>query len=83
MYYIAMTDSFMSGWGMAEGRSNRFVVQCDNREQAQQIERAARGRDEMKRIQWVSKCPKSNDRMLVSVKHYSELGDIWQGGVTA
>ena len=37
MYYVTMTDKFMSGWGRAEGKINKFVVECETREKAETI----------------------------------------------
>jgi len=28
MYYVTMTDSFMGGWGTAEGKINKLVFEC-------------------------------------------------------
>jgi len=39
MYYVTMTDKFMSGWGQAHGKINKMVVECDTYEEAAQIER--------------------------------------------
>ncbi len=30
MYYVTATDKFMSGWGLAKGRTNKVVVICEN-----------------------------------------------------
>ena len=77
--YVGMTDTFMSGWGDAEGRTNRYVVECDTEIQAQQIEKAARARDEMKRIKRTCHQPKSTGGMLVTLAQFNDLGEIWTG----
>ena len=46
-YYVCMTDKFMSGWGMAEGRKNKLVIECDHWDVAQHCEYLARKRGEM------------------------------------
>ena len=79
--YVGMTDTFMSGWGEAEGRTNRYVVACETREQAHQIEKAAHNRDEMKRVSITMTEPKSNKQRLVSLVQFHDLGEIWTGGV--
>ena len=33
-YYVSMTDSFLSGWGMAENKISKYIIICDNLEQA-------------------------------------------------
>lgn len=37
MYYVSMTDKFMSGWGMAEGKLNKLVISCNTAEEANMI----------------------------------------------
>ena len=49
-FYVNMTDKFMSGWGKADGLINKYCVECDNYDQALQIEKAASDRSEMKYI---------------------------------
>lgn len=29
-YYVTCTDKFLSGWGLAENRISKFVIECDN-----------------------------------------------------
>ena len=36
-YYVSMTDSFLSGWGMAENKISKYIVICDNLEQAREV----------------------------------------------
>ena len=77
-YYVTMTDKFMSGWGMADGKTNKFVIACENWAQATAIERAAMDRDEMKYINIARKKPYYNPaRFYVSEKSFSELGGNW------
>ena len=79
--YVAMTDEFMSGWGRAEGKINKYVIACDNQQQAEQIEAAAHNRPEMKYITTYTGLPNYDpNQYLVSLKHYNDLGDVWTGG---
>ena len=79
MYFVTMTDKFLSGWGRAEGKINKFVVACYSYEQAETIERNAHKRNEMKYINITSKKPYyPAGRYLVSWKKYDELGQIWK-----
>ena len=34
MYYVTATDKFMSGWGLAENKTNKVVVVCENWQEA-------------------------------------------------
>ena len=77
-YYVSMIDKFMSGWGMAQGKKNRFIVVCETYEEAQTIYRNALRRDEMKYIKISQSKPKSKAGILESFKQYSQLGKIWK-----
>ena len=78
MYYVTMTDRFMSGWGHACGKINKFVVRCNTMNEAKIIAMNARRRKEMKYIRIVYSMPKYSDqRYLVSLRRYEDLGDIW------
>ena len=72
--YVAMTDKFMSGWGMAEGKTNRYVVECDTMEQAALVEKNAHRRSEMKRISICLTKPKERAGVLIRWKKFSDLG---------
>ena len=51
MVYVTMTDKFMSGWGMAEGKINKLVIECENSVQAEKIaDYARRNRNDVKYI---------------------------------
>jgi type IV secretory pathway TrbF-like protein len=75
--FVAMTDSFFSGWGASEGKVNRFVVECDTYSQAQKVARAAHRKGEMSRIKIVTTEPKSSDQTLVSLTHFNHLSQEW------
>jgi len=50
MYYVTMTDTFMSGWGMAKGKINKLVFVCDSMEEAQVVKKNAMNRTDQKHI---------------------------------
>lgn len=35
MYYVSVIDTFMSGWGKAEGKTNVLVFECDTKVEAE------------------------------------------------
>jgi len=78
MYYVTMTDKFMSGWGMAKNMTNKFIIECETLQQAETIERNAQKRSEMKYINICSKKPRYGKNVLESWKHYEDLGNIWK-----
>ena len=75
--YVRMTDKFMSGWGMAEGKTSVMVVECDDWKQAEQVEKAAKRRSEMKRVAVVSHKPAKRPGILYSFKKFSDLSGPW------
>jgi hypothetical protein len=78
-YYVSMTDKFMSNWGMSEGKTNKYIVECETFEQAETIERNANKRSDMKYINISSNKPYYNKRdYLISLVSYSDLGEIWK-----
>ena len=80
MYYVTMTDKFMSGWGEATGKINKYIVACDTFQQAITIEKSAQKRDEMIYVNIRSSKPYYNkSRYLESHKHYDDLGTVWTG----
>lgn len=75
--YVRMTDKFMSGWGTAQGKQNVMVVECDTWEQAEAIEKAARKRSEMRRVECCLNKPKNRSGVLYSHKKFSDLSGPW------
>jgi hypothetical protein len=78
-YYVTMTDKFMSGWGKAEGKINKYVIRCTTYQEAETIEINAHRRPEMKHINIVNKLPYySPERYLLSLKTFEDMGTIWK-----
>ena len=48
--YVTMTDSFMSGWGKAEGKINKLIFECENRQEAEIVKENAENRGDQKYI---------------------------------
>jgi len=76
MIYVNMTDSFMSGWGRARNGPSYYCIQCDTREQADAVLKAAEDRPEMKRIA-VNDKPRKKSGAHTSIRHVSKLGRHW------
>jgi len=77
MYYVTMTDKFMSGWGCAKGKVNKLVIACDSYDQALQIERAAKCRSEMTRVNIRTSKPYYGASVLTTWKTYADMGGMW------
>lgn len=77
-FYVVMTDKFMSRWGMAQGKTNKFIVECETYQQAETIYQNAQRRSEMKYINIHYKKPRFASNVLESWKTFDELGEIWK-----
>jgi len=76
-WFVRMTDKFMSDWGAAVNQKNVLVVACDDYEQALAIEKAAKDRPEMRRVMIVSKPPRAYRGIMISRRHFGEMGGPW------
>lgn len=56
-FYVTMTDGFMSGWGHAEGKINKLVMECDGIVEAGIVRDNADARSEMKYVNICSSKP--------------------------
>lgn len=61
-YWVSMTDKFMSGWGHAEQKIDKLVIECDLWNEAQIVERNALRRSEMKYVNICCNKPYYNQR---------------------
>jgi hypothetical protein len=73
MFYVTMTDKFMSGWGHAQGKTNKLIIECNTFDEAEQIERAARRRSEMKYVNICARRPRYGAHVLESWKTYADM----------
>ena len=79
IFYVTMTDKFMSDWGRAYHLIDKFIVQCDTLEEAKTVERNALKRPEMKYINTTMNKPSySSKKYLCTWTTYKELGEIWK-----
>ena len=76
--YVTMTDRFMSGWGMSEGKTTKYIVICDSRAEAEIIERNAKKRREMKYINIRFTKPRYSSGYLMLFRNFNELGKRWK-----
>jgi hypothetical protein len=77
-FYVTMSDKFMSGWGMAAGKTNKLVIECATYEQAEIIQRNAMKRSEMKYINICINAPRYGRHILTSWKTWDDMGEIWK-----
>lgn len=57
MYYVTMTDVFMSNWGRAENLINKLIFLCDTYAEAQIVADNARARRDQIRVNICSRKP--------------------------
>lgn len=77
--YVTMTDSFMSGWGMAEGKINKLVFECDSYEEAKIVANNARNRGDQKYINICSNKPRYNkNKYFVQFKTREDYPDWYK-----
>lgn len=77
MLYVKMLDTYFSGWGMAQGKKNIFVIACYTSAQAQAIAKAARKRPEMRSIKIQATMPQASDTALLSVHDVGDMSGPW------
>jgi hypothetical protein len=73
-----MTDKFLSGWGNARNKTNKFIIECETMHQAETIEKNAQKRNEMKYINICLKRPRYGKNILESWVKFDELGENWK-----
>lgn len=73
-FYVTMNDTFMSGWGKADGKTNKLIIECSTLDEVEIVSENAHYRDEMKYINWHYKnYPYYNpNKFLVQVKTKSD-----------
>lgn len=78
-YYVTMTDKFMSGWGNADGKINKYVIECQSYLDAEIVQRNAYKRPEMKYINIKREKPYYSPKgYIVSMEKFENLGEIWK-----
>jgi len=68
-YYVTMTDKFMSGWGMAQNKINKLVIECDTQMEALTVFDNAKTRSEMKYVHISYTKPRYNKNNYIVSEH--------------
>lgn len=71
IYYVSMTDKFMSGWGQARGKINKLIFICDSYDQALIVAENAKNRSDQKNVNICSRRPYYPSRT-----HYTQIKTI-------
>ena len=68
--YVSMTDTFLSDWGVSDGKINKLIFECNNYEEAAIVLNNAKNRKEMKDIKVHDKMPKyKENKYYVQIKN--------------
>lgn len=79
MYYVTMTDKFTSGWGMAEGKINKLIFECETRQEAHIVADNAERRGDQKYINiTVNKPYYTPSRYLAQYKNKEEYSKWYE-----
>ena len=77
--YVSMTDTFMSGWGLSEGKINKLIFECDNYEEVMIVLNNAKNRKEMKYIKVHEKIPKNKEnKYFIQIKNKNVYPDWYK-----
>jgi hypothetical protein len=89
MIYVSMTDKFMSSWGMAKGKKNKLIFECETYEEAKVVANNAHRRSEMSHIRIGDKPQHLRKSMgreyhcgpyFVQIKNKAEYGTWYKEG---
>lgn len=75
--YVTMTDKFMSGWGLADNKTNKLVLTCDNWDEAEIVADNARRRTDQKNVSIRSTKPCYNSRYYETSWHDKTDYQAW------
>src|SRR6056297_474187 len=80
-WYVTTTDAFMSGWGMARGKTNKLIFPCDSLDEAQTVERNAKNRTDQKYVNITGSWPRySGSRYYIQVKTKEDYTNWYKEG---
>ena len=65
--YVMCNDSFMSGWGKAEGMTNTIILPCETYAEAEHVANYADSRTDQKRVRIVTNKPRIRPGVLYSL----------------
>ena len=78
-YYVTMTDTFLSGWGKAEHKIAKYVIICDNYEEAYTVYKNAKDRSDMKHVRITKNKPYYSPKQYqVSVRTKADVPTWFQ-----
>lgn len=79
-WYVSMTDRFLSGWGKAEGKINKLVIECESLAEAEIVYGNATARAEMKYVNINYAKPYYGSRYYISYHDKTDYGNWFKRG---
>ncbi len=81
-FYVTLTDTFMSGWGEAHNLTNRLILPCVDRAEAEDVAAYAKQRNDTKNVRICTTKPQLNFWQYCQVMD-PEKASAWyrKGGV--
>lgn len=77
-FYVTMNDTFMSGWGKAEGKTNKLIIECDTLQEVEIVSDNANNRTDMKYVNWhMKKYPYYNPKKFLVQVHDKKDYPSW------
>ena len=77
MYWVTMTDTFMSRWGYARDKINKLVIECPTYEEAAIVALNAQDRSEMRYINICGRKPYYNAQRYHVSYHTLNECETW------
>ena len=68
-FYVTLTDTFMSGWGKAEGLTNRLILPCESMTEAIGVRAYAESRTDTKNVRICTTKPQ------IGIGQYAQVMD--------
>jgi len=75
-YYVLSNDSYFSGWGWAEGKTNTVILPCQSWDEAMIVQDNAQRRPEQKYVRVVTHKPRLREHVLYSI--LDESATAWR-----
>ncbi|HHT7008467.1 hypothetical protein [Bacillus cereus group sp. BfR-BA-01328] len=76
-YYVTMTDTFLGGWGEAEGKINKLIFVCDSYEEAKVVKDNAKHRSDMEHVNITDKKPSYKESKYLAQVKTKETSRAW------
>jgi hypothetical protein len=76
-FWVTMTDKFLSGWGHADHKTNKLVIECESMNEAKIVYLNALRRHEMKYVNIVMNKPYYNKRYNFTSYHSKADYSSW------